>query len=341
MRGNMKGKFSVSKILSTFSLPIILIFLFILFSALLPDTFPTVFNIRSIINTQAPIVLLALAVLVPIAAGHFDLSVGYMVGLMHILAVGLQTRAHIPWPLVVILLVGLGILIGVINGLLVTRVKIDSFIATLGTGTIIYGLAFWYTNGEQVLGNTLSKSFLFLSSSVGGIPVMAIIVMAIAVVLWIFLEYTPVGRYMYMLGSSAKASELAGISPNKYLLVAFASSGALTAVAGILLASMLRVGQISVGPNYLMQSFAGALLGATTIKVGRVNVWGTVCAVMMLAIAVAGLQQMGARYFVEPIFNGSILLVAVAFQMYTARRRMEANKKQRTAAILAEEKAGE
>ena len=149
-----------------------------------------------------------------------------------------------------------------------------------------------------------------------------------------------IGRYMYMLGSNVKASELAGVNPKKYLLVAFTFSGVLTAVAGIMLGAQLRVGQISVGPDYLMNSFAGALLGATCIRVGRPNVWGTVCAVMLMSVAVAGLQQLGASYFVEPLFNGLMLLIAVGLQQYSNRRRIEGNKK-KLAAALAKEDAKE
>lgn len=337
----MKSKNTFVNVISKLSLPILLVIMFAFFSVLLPNSFPTLFNIRSLINTKAPIVLLALAVLVPIAAGHFDLSVGYSVGLMHILAVGLQVKQGLPWPLACVLLILLGCLIGLCNGLLVTRAGIDSFIATLGTGQIIYGIAFWYTDGAQIVGTgKLAKSFTDLAGNVAGIPKLAIGTVVIALLIWLFLEYTPVGRYMYMLGSNVKASELAGVNPKKYLLVAFTFSGVLTAVAGIMLGAQLRVGQISVGPDYLMNSFAGALLGATCIRVGHPNVWGTVCAVMLMSVAVAGLQQLGASYFVEPLFNGLMLLIAVGLQQYSNRRRIEGNKK-KLAAALAKEDAKE
>ena len=336
----MKKKNSLVKVTSTLSLPIILVVLIVVFSILLPDSFPTAYNFRTLINTKSPVILLALAVLVPIAAGHFDLSVGYNVCLMHILAVGLQVKQGLPWWLTCIILLVLGCFIGICNGLLVTRVGIDSFIATLGTGQILYGLAFWYTDGAQIVGTgKLPTAFTNIAATVGGwLPILFVLTILIAIALWVFLEYTPEGRYMYMLGSNVKSAEIAGINPNIHLLVAFAFAGVLTAVAGIMLGAQLRVGQISVGPDYLMNSFAGALLGATTIKVGRVNVWGTVCAVFMMSVAVAGLQQLGANYFVEPIFNGSILLIAVAFQMYSSRKRVEVNKTQLLKNIEAEEK---
>ncbi len=293
---------------------------FAVFSLLLPSSFPTLFNIKSILNYQAITILISLSVMVPIAAGHFNISSGYTVCIIHILAVGLQVRWNLPWVLVVVILLGVGALIGLVNSFLITKIGIDSFIATMGVGTILYGLAFWYTDGKQVIGR-LPSGFLALTSNIYGIPLTAIITLVISVALWLFLEYTPVGRYLYFLGANSKAAELSGISVKKYLTLSFVLSGVLTAIASILLASLLRVGQISVGADYLMQAFAGALLGSTAIHPGRVNVWGTVSAILMLAIVISGLQQMGAQYFVDPLFNGGILIVAVSMAIYTKKRK--------------------
>lgn len=303
-----------------YNLLFILAIVFIVFSILLPDSFPTAFNIKSVLNYQAVVILLALAVMIPIAAGHFDLSVGYNVGLMHILAIGLQVKQNIPWYLVILILLCTGAFIGLINGILITRVGVQSFIATLGVGTVLYGLAFWYTDGQQVIG-TLPNAFLKIASSLGQIPVTAIIMIVIAILLYIITEYLPLGRYFYFLGANSKAAELSGISPKKYLVIAFVFSGTLTAIAGVMLAAVLRVGQISVGPDYLMNSFAGALMGSVAFKPGKVNVWGTVCAVLMMAFTVAGLQQMGAQYFVEPLFNGGMLILAVSLAVVAERRK--------------------
>lgn len=317
-----KTEISFGKLFQKYNLLFVVIGVFIIFSLLLPNTFPTAFNIKSILNYQAVVILLALAVMVPIAAGHFDLSVGYMVGLFHILAVGLQVKSGIPWGWVIIIIIALGALIGLINGLLVTRVGVDSFIATLGVGTVLYGLAFWYTDGKQVIG-TLPQGFLNINTSIGGlIPSTILITLIIAVVLHIIMEYMPLGRFFYFLGANSKASDLSGISPKKYLVIAFIISGVLTAIAGIMLASILRLGQISVGPNYLMSSFAGALMGSVAFKPGKVNVGGTICAVLTMAFTVAGLQQIGAQYYVEPLFNGGMLILAVSLAVTIERRNI-------------------
>ena len=134
-------------------------------------------------------------------------------------------------------------------------------------------------------------------------------------------EFLPLGRYLYVLGASPRAAELNGISAKRYITFAFIAAGMLASFAGIVLQSQLQVGQSSVGPEYLLPAFTAALLGATSIRPGRVNVWGTVLAVAVLAVTVAGLNQLGAPFFVEPLFNGSMLILAVGLAVQAARRR--------------------
>jgi ribose transport system permease protein len=206
------------------------------------------------------------------------------------------------------------------NGLLITRVKIDSFIATLGTGTILYGLNAWYTGGQQVLA-LLPPEFLAISGSVWIVPAPAIYALLVSLTLWIVFEYLPLGRYLYVLGASPRAAELNGISAKRYITLGFVAAGTLAAFAGVVLQSQLQVGQSSVGQEYLLPAFTAALLGATSIRPGRVNVWGTVLAVAVLAVTVAGLNQLGAPFFVEPLFNGSMLILAVGLAVQAAERR--------------------
>jgi ribose transport system permease protein len=225
---------------------------------------------------------------------------------------------------VVVLILLLGVTIGLGNGLLVEKAKIDSFIATLGLGTIAYGVANWYTGGQQLVA-TLPAGFVALNQArVLGIPLPALYVVVIAAILWCVLEFLPVGRYLYAVGSNRRAAELVGVRANWYVVGAFVVSGVITSFAGVILGSKLQVAESSVGPEYLLPAFVGALLGATTIKPGRVNVLGTVIAVLILAIGIAGLEQLGGAFFVEPLFDGSTLIIAVGLAAYAARRRQRA-----------------
>ena len=314
------------RFLPTYGLVILAVALIILFSVLLPNTFPTVLNLRSIISDKAIILLLSLGVMIPMSAGRIDLTVGYGIVLWHILAISLQTLYGFHWIAAVCVVLLLGAIMGVLNGLLVEVAKIDSFIATLGTGTVLYALALWHTGGRQIVG-TLDKNFYALNGTmVFGLPITGFYVIAIAISMYVIYEYLPLGRYLYAIGASPKAAALNGIPVRKYVMGSFVASGLLTALAGVLLASKLRIGQASVGLEFLLPALVGAFLGSTTIKPGRVNVWGTMVGIIILAVGISGIQQFGGSFWVEPMFNGVTLIVAIGIAGYAQRRKGAAKK---------------
>ncbi|OAP36522.1 ABC transporter permease [Sinorhizobium glycinis] len=323
-RGELAG-FSLAqkliRFLPVYGLVVLTLLLIVLFSLLLPQTFPTVLNVRSIVSDKAIIAILSLAAMIPMASGRIDLTVGYGIVLWHILAISLQTMFGVPWPIAVLIVLLLGALAGFLNGLLVEVARIDSFIATLGTGTILYALALWHTGGRQVVG-VLPEGFYSLNGTMLlGLPITGFYVLILALALWLILEYLPIGRYVYAIGANPKAAALNGIPVRRFVIGAFVSSGTLAALAGVLLASKLRIGQASVGLEYLLPALVGAFLGSTTIKPGRVNVWGTMIGVIILAVGISGIQQFGGSFFVEPLFNGVTLLVAIGIAGYAQRRR--------------------
>ncbi|MGO4441081.1 ABC transporter permease [Rhizobium sp. RAF56] len=311
----------IGRLIPVYGLVILTVGLILLFSILLPGTFPTMLNVRSIVSDKAIIALLSLAAMIPMASGRIDLTVGYGIVLWHILAISLQTFYGLPWPVAVLIVLALGVLTGFLNGLLVEVAKIDSFIATLGTGTVLYALALWHTGGRQVVG-VLPQGFYALNGTMlFGLPITGFYVLAIALCMWIVLEYLPIGRYLYAIGANPKAAALNGIPVRKFVIGAFVTSGLLAALTGVLLASKLRIGQASVGLEYLLPALVGAFLGSTTIKPGRVNVWGTMIGVIILAVGISGIQQFGGSFFVEPLFNGVTLLVAIGIAGYAQRKR--------------------
>jgi ribose transport system permease protein len=309
-----------------YGLVILTVLLIILFSILLPDTFPTVLNLRAILSDKSIIAMLSLAAMIPMVAGRIDLTVGYGIVLWHILAISLQVNYGFPWPVAVLVVIALGALTGVLNGLLVEVAKIDAFIATLGTGTVLYAIALWHSGGRQVVGELDPNFYLLSGKWVLGLPITGFYVLAISLVLWLILEFTPIGRYLYAIGANQKAAELNGIPTRKFVVGAFVASGTLAALAGVLLASKLRIGQASVGLEFLLPALVGAFLGSTTIKPGRVNVWGTVIGVTILAVGISGIQQFGGSFWVEPLFNGATLLIAIGIAGYAQRKKGAARK---------------
>jgi ribose transport system permease protein len=303
---------SFVKFASAYLLLAALALLFVMFSVLRPDTFPTAFNLQTMGTGKSIVALLALAVMVPIAANEFDLSVGFAVGLFHILTMAFQVYIGMPWYLSVVIVVALGALLGLVNGVLVAVGKVSSFIATLGTGTVIYGLSQMYTGGRQIVSpHPLPRGFLGLTSVIYGVPWPVVFVLIVSTLLWIAAEFLPIGRHLYVTGSNRRAAELIGIPVTRYVIGAFVASGILSACAGVLLASQLRIGQSGTGPEFLLPAFAAALLGATAVRPGRVNVWGTITAV-----------------YVDPIFSGLTLILAVGLAGWVGRRAAS-----RTAAV--------
>jgi ribose transport system permease protein len=317
---------ALAHFVSVWNLAILLVLLIAVFSVLKGDTFLTAFTFQSMMNSRSINALIALAVMIPLTSNNFDLSVASTLGIAQVLANGLITKQGLPWEVAAILCILLGALVGLVNGLLVTRAKINSFIATLGIGTLLLGLNQWYTGGMQVVG-LLPPEFTALSGKIPyfGIPAPVIYVLVVGVILWIVFDYLPLGRYLYIIGDSPRAAELTGISTTTYVTLAFVASGTLAAFAGVILQAQLQVGQSTVGQELMLPAFTGALLGATAIRPGRPNVWGTVLAVAVLAVAVAGLTQLGAPFFVENLFNGAMLVLAVGLAGYTHRRRERRN----------------
>ncbi len=323
----------IGKLLPVYGLPLLALGLIALFSALFPDTFPTIMNFAAIIDNKAVIALLALAVLCPMITGKIDLTIGYGIVLWHILAISLQVQFGLPWLLSVVIVLALGILLGLLNGFLVEIAMIDSFIATLGMGTVLYAIALWHTGGRQIVGNLPSAFTSIDTMSIGPLPITALYVAVIGILQWLVFEHTPLGRAMYAIGANPRAALLNGIAVRRYVILAFMASGALTAAAGVVLAAKLQIGQASVGLDYLLPALVGVFLGSTTIKPGRVNVWGRVVAVIVLAVGISGIQQFGGDFYIEPLFNGATLLVSIAIAGYTQRRRRTTKK--RPAAVLA------
>jgi ribose transport system permease protein len=325
----------IGRILPIYGLPIITVLLIVFFSLLLPQTFPTYLNFRSILADKAIIALLSLAATLPMMAGRIDLTVGFGIVMWHILAIGLQVKFGVPWPIAVLAVLAAAALVGLLNGLLVEVAQIDSFIATLGTGTILYALALWFTEGRQIMGH-LPPAFIALNTtSILGIPIPAIYVILLAVGLWIMSERLPLGRHVYAIGANEKAAALNGIPVRAYVIGVFVASGLIAGFAGCILAAKLRIGQANVGLDYLLPALVGAFLGSTTIKPGRVNIWGTIFGVLILAVGISGIQQLGGSFFVEPLFNGAMLILAVGLAVQASQRRSKRGSEADRAAAAA------
>ena len=292
----------------------IIVVLFVLFSVLRPDTFPTLLNFKILASGNATLFILALGVTLPMVVGKIDLSIGYGVGLWQVLG------------LVFLLTVIGGAAVGAINALLIELAQVDAFIATLATGQVIYSISYWVTGGQQVidLKNQRSPSFNHLGTgSLFHIPATFIFAIVLAAVMFIVLEYLPIGRYMYAVGANPRAAELMGIKRGRYVYGAMISSGVIVGIAGYLLcARQLGNVQSNIGPDYLLPALTAAFIGSTTIRPGRVNAIGTVVGIFIAVIGISGLLQLFPdSFFLTPLFNGLTLVIAITIASIASRNR--------------------
>ncbi len=314
------ARIRASSVLSRFGLLLVFAAVVALFTTLNPASFLTLGNAQLIALTQAIIGFIALAVMLPMVVGQFDLSAGFQFGFAQGLCAVLVLRMgwHPALAMGVVLLAGA--LIGLVNGLFITRLKLASFTTTLGVGIVVLGMTQFVTNDEVVSGSVAPWFVALGRSQVVGLPLPFVYLVGAGGILLFFLEYTIWGRRCYATGSNSSAALLAGIDTNATIVQAMVIGGLLSAVAGCISVMNLGSSSPTIGLGELLPAFAGAFLGATAFYPGRYNVAGTIVAVYLVGVGIIGLQQLGAASYVEQLFNGGALLIAIVVSSLATRR---------------------
>lgn len=309
-----------SIVLERYALLTVLLAMVIVFGLLRPDTFLTSANFQTILSSQSVLMIVTLGLVLSLSAGEFDLSVGFVLAFSATLLGKLTVESGVPVIPAVILTVLAGMAIGAINAFLVVKLRVNSFIATLGTGTILSGVSLGMSNLTIITGipDPLVDA---MRTKLFGLPLPVFYGLLVAGALWFVLELTTAGRRLIFTGLGPEAARLNGVRTGAVRACALVGSAGLAALAGIILTGRLGAADPSAGADYLLPAFAGAFLGATTFKPGRFNAWGAVIALYVLVTGITGLQLMGAASWVEPVFNGTALVVAVALAQSTKRQR--------------------
>jgi ribose transport system permease protein len=293
----------------------IFIAMFIVFSIWVPHTFLQWNTWKALLDSQAVTAILAVGLVIALSAGTFDLAIGTELGLGAIFVAWLLVDKGVPLVPAFILTIIVGGIIGLANGLLVTKVRIDSFIATLGMSSVLLALIAWVSSSQQILG--VGSSFEKLGTTeIFGLTLPVYLMLVVGLVVWYLLERTPLGRRVYATGGNIEAARLAGVRVSAVVIGSLIACGATAAFAGMLETANLGTGDPTIGPSYLLPAFSAAFLGSTQFRGGRFNVWGTIVAVIVLATGVKGLQLAGAPIWIPDLFNGAALLIAVGLARY-------------------------
>ncbi len=312
------------------------LYLFVLFMVVFgiwaPHTFLTASTLHSVASTQAVSGMIALAVLLPLVCGQYDLSVGATANFSGILVMVVQIDWHWSVPVAVIFGVVVGVVVGAANGFIVVRLKVNSFIATLGMGSILAALQVITTAGNQpnpIL--TLSWNKL-TQASAGGFQVVVVYLVVLGVLVWWFLQHTPAGRYLYATGGNADAARLSGLRVDRWVWLSLIMSGAISGLAGVFYTS-LSGPSLSFGSTLLLPAFAAAFLGSTQLHPGKFNVWGTFVAIFVLATGVEGLELVSGQQWLPDMFNGVALVAAVALAVGRQRPSRRARRRSQAADV--------
>ena len=289
----------------------VLLAIVVVFSVWVPETFPNVTTAKQIFNANAITGLAALSVTIPLAARVFDLSFALNMTLCGV-AVAHFVVDGVPLVLAVALGVLIGLVVGLINATVVVGMKIDSFIATLATGSLIQALITLVTNDTPISDVKLAGGFAKIGQTTfGGLTLPVFYVAVVAAGIWYLLEHTATGRRLYAVGFNPDAARLAGVKVARLQFLALVTSGVLAGSAGIVLASILGGGSPTAGTPYLLPGFAAVFLGATQLKNGRFNAGGTLIAVLLLGTGTTGLGLANAPQWSGSLFVGVVLIAAL------------------------------
>jgi ribose transport system permease protein len=292
----------------------------VLFGILKPDTFLTSANFSTIFGSQAVLAVLALALLVPLTAGDYDLSIAGVLSLSSMIVAVLNAKHGVPLGLAILAALGAGVVVGGLNGAFAALFGVDPFIVTLGTGTLLQGIVLWLSDSATISGVSDTLSNAVITDRLLGVSLGFWYGIVLCALMWVVFEYTPLGRRLLFVGRGRRVAALSGFNLRRLRWGALTTSGLIAAFAGVLYAGVTGGADPTSGATFLLPAYAAAFLGATAIVPGRFNPWGAVIAVYFLVTGITGLTILGAASWVQDVFYGGALVIAVSLSTWSRRR---------------------
>ena len=288
-------------------------FVFMVVFTLADDQYLTATTTRLVFNEGVVTAMLALAFLVPLVTGIYDLSIGAVMGLALVITNWIGIETSLPAGLGALVALAACAAVGAVSGFVVVKLKVNSFVATLGVSQLITGVVILVSDNRQMTGAFSDRYKQFGRGEVLGVPVLVLYLLALALVVWFVLEQTPLGRKLYATGGNAEAARLAGLRTDRLMWGSLVASACLAGLAGVLFSMKVGTFSASIGPGYLFPAVAAVFFGSSQF-LGRPNVWGTVVAYYALAFGIKGLQLVAGpgTVWIGPLFEGTALVLAVA-----------------------------
>ncbi len=305
------------------SVPLAWLAVVVIFSISSPSTFPTIGTFGSIFGSQAVLVIVTLGLLVPLRAGDYDLSVAGTLTLSSMIIGRLNGGGGMEIWLAVVIALAIGVGVGLVNGFFVRVFGINPFIVTLGMGTLLLGITLLISNDQTYAGVSQGLVNITEVDRFLGIPLEFYYALAVCAAVWYVFEHTTLGRRLLFVGSGREVARLSGVRVERIRVGSLVVAGLLAAVAGIFFAGTSGAANPTAGASFLLPAFAAAFLGGTTITPGRFNAWGTIIAAYFLVTGVTGLAILGVQSWVQDVFYGGALILAVAFAQLSKGRQAQ------------------
>ena len=304
-----------------FGLIVVWLVLIGIFGALRPDTFLTWPNLSTILGSQAVLVVVTLGLIIPLTANDFDLSIAFVMTLASMMVAVLNVNYGIGIGWSVLAALAFGLLFGIVNGLLITVFRIHSLIVTLGTGTFLHGFTLWMSDSMTISGISQTLINVVIIDRLFGVPLEFYYAVGLAALIWYLLDYTALGRRILFVGRGREVARLSGINTDRVRIACMAVSGLFGALAGVLYAGTQGAADPVSGVSYQLPAFAAAFLGSTSIVPGRFNPWGSTVAVYFLVTGITGLVFLGFSSFIQEMFYGGALVIAVCLSQLVRGRQ--------------------
>jgi ribose transport system permease protein len=319
-----KRGFKIGDYAERYALIIAWIIVVVVFSILAPASYFKVQNFTTMFGTQTTLVILAFALLIPLTAGDYDLSVAATLTMSGMIVAVLNAQHGVPIGLAILIALSFGALAGLVNGFFVMVFGIDPFIVTLGIGTVITGLVLWISSSQTISGVSPWLSNWVVVHRLFGISLEFYYGLILCAVLFYVFDFMAIGRRILFVGRGTNVARLSGIRVGRVRWGCFVAAGVIAAAGGVLYTGTSGAADPVSGNTFLLPAFAAAFLGSTTITPGRFNPWGTFIAVYFLVAGITGLAIMGVQTWVQSVFYGGALVIAVSASQVVKKRREKA-----------------